>query len=92
MEPTLSDGDWLLVDPAAYRSKGPAIGELVVAEGDAGLVVKRVTGSSPDGALLLSGDALSSAAHVHDLIAPRTTLAGRPWFCYWPPGRIGRIS
>jgi len=92
MGPTLSEGDWLLVDPAAYRSREPAIGELVVAEGDAGLVVKRVAGSTPDGALLLSGDAPSDAAHRHDLVAPRKTLAGRPWFRYWPPGRVGRIG
>ena len=91
MGPTLSEGDWLLVDPAAYRSREPTVGDLVVAQGDAGLVVKRVVGASPDGVLILSGDAPSGAAHLHDLAVPRTTVAGRPWFRYWPPGRIGRV-
>jgi signal peptidase I len=91
MAPTLIDGDWLLVDPDAYRTESPAVGELVVAGASHGLVVKRVAAVSSNGAVALSGDAPSADGHAHDLIVDAGSLAGRPWFRYWPLRRLGRV-
>jgi hypothetical protein len=91
MAPTLVDGDWLLVDPDAYRTNAARIGDVVVADGGHGLVVKRVAAVSSDGAVALSGDAPSADDHAHDLIVERGALAGRPWFRYWPLRRMGRV-
>jgi signal peptidase I len=91
MEPTLRDGDWLLVDAEAYRSRAPRPGDLVVANGSGGLLVKRVIASTADGTLELGGDASSSGGHRHEARVPLSAADGRPWFRYWPPGRIGRV-
>jgi nickel-type superoxide dismutase maturation protease len=94
MEPTLRDGDWLLVDTDAYRRRQPQAGELVVATHPrmpAGLVIKRVAVVHPDGRLSLAGDhpAHADEPALAGLAVP--SLLGRPWFRYWPPRRIGRI-
>lgn len=91
MSPTLREGDWLLVDPEAYRTRPPRSGELVLAETPDGPVVKRVEGTSEGSQLLLGGDAPSVAHHRHDLVVPASAVSGRPWFRYWPPGRIGPL-
>lgn len=91
MEPTLRDGDWVLVDPDAYRRRPPAVGELVVARAPHGPLVKRVATRSDAASLLLSGDAASSGDHRHDVLLAVTAVSGRPWFRYWPPDRIGRV-
>jgi len=91
MEPTLREGDWLLVDPDAYRLRAPRHGELVVADGPTGLLVKRAIGSPTNGRLELAGDAPSADRHRHDVAVPLSAAGGRPWFRYWPPGRIGRL-
>jgi nickel-type superoxide dismutase maturation protease len=95
MAPTLRPGDWLLADPAAYREGAPRPGDLVLAPDprDRGrLLVKRVAGVAPEGLLELRGDAPSAStdSRVFGTVDPRS-VAGRPWFRYWPPGRIGRI-
>jgi signal peptidase I len=91
MAPGLRAGDWLLVDPDAYRAAPPRPGHLVLAESDAGLLVKRVGAFSRDGTIELIGDAPSTDGHRHDLALPLSAISGRPWFRYWPPRRIGRV-
>jgi len=91
MSPTLRDGDWVLVDPDAYRLRSPTPGELVVADSSAGPVVKRVAERLDPTSLLLAGDAPSGGGHRHEVVLAVSTVSGRPWFRYWPPGRIGRV-
>ena len=94
MEPTLRDGDWLLVDPDAYRRFSPRAGELVVAADPrqpGRLIVKRVQRIEPDGSLVLGGD---HPAHVEEAGPPpvaHTALRGRPWLRYRPLRRFGRV-
>lgn len=96
MEPTLLDGDWLLVDPAAHRRRAPRVGDLVVARDPRAAhrnLVKRVAAIGADGRLTLAGD---HAAHAADgarigTVEPAAIL-GRPWFRYWPVARLGRVG
>ena len=95
MEPAHEPGDWLLVDPDAYVERAPAPGELVLApdprEPDR-LLIKRVAAIDANGRLALLGDAPdeSTDSRVFGSIDP-VDVRGRPWFRYWPTGRIGRI-
>jgi signal peptidase I len=91
MAPGLRAGDWLLVDPDAYRAGPLRLGDLVLAGGDHGLVVKRVGALSGNGTVELVGDAPSVDDHRHDLVVPLSAISGRPWFRYWPPRRVGRL-
>ncbi|CAN5731920.1 hypothetical protein BH24CHL5_BH24CHL5_10940 [soil metagenome] len=95
MEPTLIDGDWLLVDPLGYTGHPPLPGELVVVRDPRRrdrLLVKRVNDIRGEGRLQLIGD---HAAHKGDgdeigLIDP-TDVIGRPWLRYRPARRMGRL-
>jgi hypothetical protein len=92
MEPNLRDGDWLLVDPLAFRPGGPRVGDLVVArdprQGDR-LLVKRVRSIGDDGDLTIGGD---HPAHADEVLASSPSgLLGQPWFRYAPLRRIGRV-
>ncbi len=96
MEPTLDNGDWLLVNPAAFTRRTPRTGELVVVRDprDARRVmVKRVAAIGTDGSLTLAGD---HPAHADDGSAIGAVAAdlviGQPWFRYWPTERIGKIA
>ncbi len=92
MEPTLCDGDWLLVDPLAFRRSPPVASQLVVAEDSrvAGRsVVKRVKAVGSDGSVTLAGD--HPAHNGDELRVAWTDVAGRPWFRYWPLRRLGRV-
>ena len=96
MAPTLLQGDWLLADPAAFRSRSPRKGELIVVPDPrrpSRLLVKRVESVDPDGWLRLAGDApqASTDSRTFGSVDPATVAAG-PWFRYWPPRRVGRIS
>jgi signal peptidase I len=96
MEPTLHEGDWLLVDPEAYRSRPPRVGELVLVA-DPRLperqLVKRVIEFMPDDRLRVAGDSpgASTDSRTFGPVDP-LAVSGRPWFRYWPPRRIGRVS
>jgi hypothetical protein len=97
MEPTLRDGDWLLVDPDAYRRQPPHVGELVVAvdpRRSDRLLVKRVARVDSGGAFALAGDHPGHSQLDVEQIPPvgSDRLLGRPWFRYWPPARLGRIG
>jgi nickel-type superoxide dismutase maturation protease len=96
MEPALEPGDWLLVDPDAYRGRAPAPGELVLAPDPrepGRLLVKRVASIDVDGHLELLGDApaASTDSRHFGMIDP-AGVRGRPWFRYWPLGRVGTIE
>jgi nickel-type superoxide dismutase maturation protease len=96
MEPTIAAGDWLLVDPLAYVERPPDEDDLVLAPDprDPGLMlIKRVVSVDPDGWLRLEGDdpMHSTDSRIFGAIDP-ALVAGRPWFRYWPPNRVGRID
>jgi phage repressor protein C with HTH and peptisase S24 domain len=86
MEPTLRDGDWLLVDSDAR----PALGDLAVAHDGSLVLVKRVVDVDQAGRLTLASD---SPGHAGQRIGPvdLTQVIGRPWFRYWPADRFGRV-
>ncbi|HTS15750.1 MAG TPA: nickel-type superoxide dismutase maturation protease [Candidatus Sulfotelmatobacter sp.] len=95
MAPTLLPGDWLLVDPAAYRRHGPGVGDLVVAPDPrvaARLLVKRVHAVAADGALDLRGDATAAStdSRAFGLVAG-AAVEGRAWARYWPLRRVGLL-
>jgi nickel-type superoxide dismutase maturation protease len=95
MEPTLLDGDWLLVDPDAFARRAPRVGQLVVARDPreaARVVVKRVAAVDSAGSLTLAGDHPAHADDGESIGAlPASALLGRPWFRYWPRSRFGPI-
>lgn len=96
MCPTLVPGDWLLVDPDAYRDVRPKVGYLVIVPDPrqpTRLLVKRVAEVHDDGReLWVRGDAYEAST---DSLAfgpvTTSTVKGRPWFRYWPLRRIGRL-
>lgn len=95
MEPTVADGDWLLVDPLAYAGRPPVVDDLVLATDPRAperLLIKRVVTIDPDGWLRLEGDDPdhSTDSRAFGAVDP-ATVSGRPWFRYWPPGRFGRL-
>lgn len=95
MEPTVMDGDWLLVDPLAYATRSPVVGGLVLAADPREperVLIKRVVTIDPDGWLRLEGDDPdhSTDSRAFGAVDP-ATVSGAPWFRYWPPGRIGRL-
>jgi hypothetical protein len=95
MQPTLRAGDWLLVDPDAFRDRPPVAGEPVVASDPRAperLLVKRVVAVNADGTLRLAGD---HAGHVTEpalSAVPAERVLGRPWLRYWPLRRFGRLG
>ena len=100
MEPTLLEGDWLLVDRDAYRLHNARIGDLVVVPdprtGADRLIVKRVAHIDPEGYLALAGDhpAHRSTDHLvqpDQILVPPAAVVGRPWFRYWPTERFGPV-
>lgn len=86
MEPTLQQGDWLLVDP----DERPTLGDLAVAHDGSRLVVKRVIDVDDVGRLTLASD---NPAHAGQRMGPLepTLVIGRPWWRYGPRRRFGRL-
>jgi phage repressor protein C with HTH and peptisase S24 domain len=95
MEPTLADGDWLLVDPLAYSARFPRPGELVVVadpRDDRRMLVKRVASSTEDGVISLAGDHPSHAVEEALDEVDADAVIGRPWLRYWPFERLGPVQ
>jgi nickel-type superoxide dismutase maturation protease len=95
MSPGLRPGDWLLVDPSAYRGRAPRPGEVVVLPDPrepARLLVKRVTSVDEHGGLEINGDdaARSTDSAVFGRV-PAASVVGRAWARYWPPHRWGSV-
>jgi len=94
MAPTVAPGDWLLVDPDAFREVRPRTGQLVVVDDPrrpGRLLVKRVAGTTSDGQLRLSGDHPAHRDQPALAAVPTSALVGRPWLRYWPLRRIARL-
>jgi hypothetical protein len=92
MDPTLRDGDWLLVDPRAFEVAPPQVGDLVMATDPRTTgrsLIKRVKSVGSNGVLSIGGDHPAHAEEELD-VASRS-IHGRPWFRYWPLRRAGRI-
>jgi len=85
MEPTLRDGDWLLVDRQAALREATIV---VAADPRARdrLIVKRVRSIGPDSELMLESD---HPAHADELIGPISAgdVVGRVALRFWPPSR-----
>ncbi|MCC6388091.1 MAG: nickel-type superoxide dismutase maturation protease [Dehalococcoidia bacterium] len=87
MEPAFRDGDFVVVDRAAYRRAAPKAGQVVIATDPrepARTVVKRAA-EVTDTDVTLRGD---NAAHSTDSRTygpiPRDAVIGRVVFRYWP--------
>jgi signal peptidase I len=91
MEPTLHDGDWLMVDPLSFVDRPPRVGEIVVASDPRAptrSVVKRVRSIVGD-QLLVGGDHPAHGDESLEIAA--SDLRGRPWLRYWPLRRLGWV-
>jgi phage repressor protein C with HTH and peptisase S24 domain len=82
MEPTLRDGDWLIVGPGRARTA-----TIVVCRDPrepSRLIVKRVRSVGADSQLVLESD---HPAHASETIAPVAArdVVGRVVLRYWPP-------
>lgn len=96
MEPTLRPGDWLLVDPTAFRWRPPKPGQLVVVpdpRDPSRELVKRVAAIDLDGRLLLAGDARngSTDSRTFGAVDP-SVVRGRPWWRVRPLDTFGRVG
>ena len=95
MEPALEDGDWVLVDPAAYGARLPRPGELILAPAPREperVVIKRVADVSRDGRLTVLGDAPDHSTDSREFGSiGGADVRGRPWFRYWPLERLGPL-
>jgi phage repressor protein C with HTH and peptisase S24 domain len=87
MEPTMLDGDWLLVDP--YER--PALGDLAVARDGKRLVLKRVVDIDDAGRFSLGADNPDHAGQRLGPLEPSQVI-GRPWFRYGPRRRFGPLD
>jgi nickel-type superoxide dismutase maturation protease len=95
MLPGLRPGDWLLVDPFAFRDRSPRPGDLVVVPDPREperLLVKRVRSTLDNGRLELAGDAADQSTDSRAFGPVQTDeVRGRAWARYWPPDRWGRV-
>jgi nickel-type superoxide dismutase maturation protease len=95
MVPALRPGDWLLVDPDAFRARSPLPGEIVVVPDPRQperVLVKRVQATDSDGRLELAGDSPQQSTDSRAFGTIDTEqVRGRVWARYWPPTRWGRV-
>ncbi|HXW66998.1 MAG TPA: S26 family signal peptidase [Thermoplasmata archaeon] len=92
MRPTLRPGDRLLLDPRAYRSAPPRVGDVVVLVDPAARerwLIKRVAAYDPATELVdVRGDAGERARDSRRFgPVPRRALVGRAYRLYFPPDR-----
>lgn len=79
MRPLLNAGDEVLVDPQAYRSQPPRIGDIVVARHPVQFdlqIIKRIMGVLEDGSYQLLGDN-SDPSQNSPCRVPRKLILGR---------------
>ncbi len=83
MSPGLGPGDYVLVNRWAYRTRAPAVGDLVVLrnpEREGQFLCKRIAGVTDSGAYVVSGDnAAASRDSRHFGPVPRGLIVGRVW-------------
>ena len=95
MEPTLFDGDWLLVDNNAYRTRAPRVGDVVVARDPRSserVLVKRVIGMAGR-ELQVGGDHPAHREDANEIgLVAHGDVMGRAWFRYWPLSRFGPVG
>jgi len=82
MEPTLSDGDLLLVDPRAFSNRAPRPGEIIVARHPYRGVhmVKRVATVTNEGRVRVVGD------------NPEASTDSRAWGALRPDRILGKVT
>jgi nickel-type superoxide dismutase maturation protease len=97
MEPTLRQGDRVLVDRWTYRHRAARNGEIVLVRGPADVpMVKRVatprTTEDADNGIWVLGDNTEHSVDSRRFGAlPARRLRGRVIYRYWPPSRAGRV-
>ena len=95
MLPTLSPGDWVLVDEHAYRGRMPRRGHVVVASDPrqpSRQIVKRVAFVDLHGEIRLEGDNGEESTDSREFgPVPARSLRGRVRWRYWPAKRVGSI-
>ncbi|HXV76359.1 MAG TPA: nickel-type superoxide dismutase maturation protease [Candidatus Polarisedimenticolaceae bacterium] len=93
MEPSLRDGDRVIVDLWTYDRRPPRVGEVVLIsapETDGAWIVKRVARRGARGELWLLGDNPRSSLDSRQWgWLPADRVVGRVVFRYWPPSRFG---
>ena len=108
MDPTLKDGERVLVDLWSLRHRPPREGEIVLLAGPAGEpLVKRVARPPAEGVppavlppdsplepsyFVLGDNAQASSDSRAFGAVPRHRIRGRVAWRYWPPSRIGPIE
>ena len=91
MEPTLREGDWIVVLPPRGL---PRVGELVVAIDPLNapdLLVKRIAAVA-DGMYRLTSDSAEHRGHFSERAVLASDIVGRPWLRYAPLSRFGVVS
>jgi len=95
MLPTLRPGDYLMINRLAYWVSAPQKGDVVVVRGRAGAParqIKRVADLPGEGVHVL-GDNPDGSTDSRDYgPVARSSIEGKAWLRYWPPGRFGLIS
>ncbi len=93
MRPSLLPGDYLLANRVWPRLRAPHSGAIVVVR-DPELpereLVKRVAERRGAAFIVLGDNAAASRDSRSFGAVSREAIAGRVWFRYWPPRRIGR--
>jgi nickel-type superoxide dismutase maturation protease len=93
MEPTVSAGDWVVVDTEAYRRRMPRPGHVVLAcdpREPSREIVKRVVQLDLHNDAWLEGDNPESSTDSRQYgPVPRRLVVGRVRWRYWPhPARV----
>lgn len=91
MAPALRDGDWVVVDRAAYRRRRPRPGEVVIVTDPrdrARELIKRLTRVGDDGRWWVEGDNPAASTDSRSFgPVEESAIAGRVLARYWPTPR-----